>query len=161
LQFEDQTAAYNQIGAAQKEAQERAQAAQADEIALVENRENQRLARYWPEWKDEAKREAIQTEMLEGLQKHYGLSAKEVEEVRDHRFLLIARDALKARTANANAPAIKAEVEKRAVARVVKSNAAQARNGDGRFAGSAMKELEQTGSEASFAKFLLSSGALR
>lgn len=161
LQYEDQAAAYAQIGAAAKEAQERAQAARADEIALVESRENQRLARYWPEWKDDAKREAIQNEMLEGLQKHYGLSAKEVEDVRDHRFLLIARDALRARAMKTDAPAIKAEVEKRATARVVKGNAAAARNADGRFASNAMKELEQTGSEASFAKYLLSSGALR
>ncbi len=125
-------------------------------------RENERVSRYIPEWKDETSRETYRTAMAESLAKHYGITEAEMNGLPfSHKFIRLAADALKAK----ETPVRQAEVRKQLqekVVKVVKGQSQQNRDmATGRFTSDARKELRETGSEAAMAKWLMSSGALK
>ena len=125
-------------------------------------RENERVSRYIPEWKDEKSRDAYRTAMAEKLAKHYGISEAEMNGLPfSHKFIRLAADALKAK----ETPVKQAEVRKQLqekVVKVTKGGVMPDRDpGTGRFLSDARKELRETGSEDAFARLLLKSGALK
>ena len=170
LQFEDQAAAYNAAIAAYKEADENVKQVRTAESAERDRREHERLVRHWKDWADDGKRQAMQADLVKGLEKHYGMSqadfARLNDQITDHRLLLIVKEALDAKeakaTAKTKAPEVKAQVKER-VAKVVRGNSSQARdaNGTGRFVSQARDELAKTGSEAAMAAYVLRSGLAR
>lgn len=56
--------------------------------------ESQRMLERMPSWKDTAKADAEKREIAEALLSDYGYTADELQELYDHRALLIARDAV-------------------------------------------------------------------
>lgn len=122
-------------------------------------RELDRTARYIPEFKDPAAREAKKAEWLDVL-KPYGLTQEDLNEITDHRALRIINDFAKAKLAERKAPEVRKAVQEKAP-KIVKGRANPNRDaGNGRYISDAKKELKETGSQDAFAKKLLRSGFL-
>lgn len=124
----------------QQLAQQQQQAVQQQE-ALRAQAELQTLARMWPEWADPAKAAAEADTMVRELGKHYKLDPETLDSVSDHRFFLVARDALKYRALQKGADVQKAVATKREAPRATRSTQTPPRQGDGRFVQGAMKAL--------------------
>lgn len=60
-------------------------------------RESRALEKVWPELKDKA----VQSKVIAGMHEHYGLDAKTIQSVTDHRFYAMAKDALELRALKA------------------------------------------------------------
>jgi hypothetical protein len=107
-----------------------------------------------PEWKDAAKfGEAKQT--ILGTLDNYGFSKEEVGNILDHRFFLLARDAIAFRKQQAKAPELTNKV--RTAPKVVKSGTPQPAASK-EAALKALKEKIKQGKEGSVAAYLLKSG---
>lgn len=111
--WEQQMGLYNMV---QQSAQGIAQQQQQFEEQRDE-REFHRLAPHWPEFTDPVKGQTVQTEFVAGMHKHYGLSPQETDAaLTDHRYALVARDALKWREHQASQTAAKTSLKEKVVA---------------------------------------------
>lgn len=72
--------------------------------------EQQRLAEAMPELKDPAKLQAFNGELVKGIEK-YGFAAQDLNNVYDHRLILLAKDALAYQKLMANKPKAMAKTE--------------------------------------------------
>jgi hypothetical protein len=124
----------------QQLAQQQQQAIQQQE-ALRAQAELRTLSQLWPEWADPAKAAAEADTMVRELGKHYKLDLETLESVSDHRFFLLAKDALQYRALQKGADVQKAVAVKREAPRATRSTQTPPRAGDGRFVQGAMKAL--------------------
>lgn len=111
--WEQQMGLYNMVQDASKgiERQQQQFEEQRDE------RELRALAPHWPEFTDPVKGQTVQTEFVSGMHKHYGLSPQETDAaLTDHRYALVARDALKWREHQASQTAAKTTLKEKVAA---------------------------------------------
>lgn len=132
--------------------------AQANDLAT--QRENERLARYIPEWKEETTRAAKREEILGILGPKYGLTKADLDEIVDHRAWRVLADVAKAAKVTTEAPAVRKAVQEKA-AKIVNGKMPPREKTSGRFVSEASRELKATGSENAFARKLMASGALK
>jgi membrane protein involved in colicin uptake len=71
----------------------------------------QRLVEAIPEWLDPVRANAEATQLLEGA-KHYGLTAQDIDDMADHRVVVVLRDALAYRALKDKTASTKEEVKK-------------------------------------------------
>lgn len=72
----------------------------------------QRLVEAIPEWLDPVRAQAEGTKLLQGSEKHYGLTAADIDGIADHRVVVALRDALAYRELKDKSASVKAEVQK-------------------------------------------------
>ena len=138
-----------------------------DQVASLQEqaqnaREHERLARVWPEWKDEAKREAKTQALLDGAEKVLGIPRDVMQKMPFHHKVMQALDeALKAKQAPVKAAEVKKVIQEKAPKMVNGRAPLPAREQNGRFVNEARQALKETGSEDAFAQYLLKSGALK
>lgn len=158
LQYEEDVQTFQRVDAQMKEAASKEGQVKAAATAESDAREHERMARFFPEWKNPETRQAMQQKLFTGISKQYGIPAAVLDNAPFHHGLLrMAMDALKGHEAKAAAPAIKAAVVEKA-AKVTRSNAPADRDQSGRFVADARKSLKETGSEDAFAAWALKSG---
>lgn len=123
-QFEAAMERYNFIGQAAKDIATR----QAGLDAARDEREFKALTPHWPEFTDPVKGQAVQTEFMAAMNKHYGYSPEELDRsLTDHRNALVARDALKWREHAAKQATAKTTLKEKVVAKApAKTGATQA-----------------------------------
>ncbi len=124
------------------------------------DRENQRLARYIPEWKDPETRAAKRAEIEGVLTAKYGLSKDDFESVANHKAWRMMADLAKLSQVNAKAPEVKKTVQEKAP-KLVNGRLPPRETGTGRFVSEDRKALRETGSEDAFARMLIRSGSLK
>lgn len=123
-------------------------------------RENERTARFIPEFKDEKAREAKKGEILKSLQR-YGITKQDLDDIADHKAWRIMNDLAKYVSAEKKAPEVKKHLTE-TKPKIVNGRVSQARDPqNGRFMDVARKELKKDGSEGAFAKYLMRTGALK
>lgn len=150
----------NQVYATVKGAMEGRQqvAVAVDQTEL--DRENQRLARYIPEWKDPETRAAKRAEIEGVLTAKYGLTKDDFESVGNHKAWRMMADLAKLSQVNAKAPEVKKTVQEKAP-KLVNGRLPPRETGTGRFVSEDRKALRETGSEDAFARMLIRSGSLK
>lgn len=146
---------YQQV---QTRAQEMAQAAQAQGEWLDAQRraeEDRVLIRYWPEIADEAVQETVWNE----LKTAYRMTDEDLGKALDnHKYALVARDALAYRKMMAKGPETRKQVEAKAPKLVrtkseAKAGGAQSRNVNGQYASGALDNLRKTKSDDAAAAY--------
>ncbi len=93
----------NRMQAAQNQAHQRAQAEQAQHFQAKLKTEQAALYERAPELSDETKRREFYNDMITSG-KHYGFSENEMNDVHDHRVMLMVKDALAYRKLQAGKP---------------------------------------------------------
>ena len=152
---------YNKVAATVRQAQAGQNVTLSHQDKDFLRREEERTARFIPEWKDEKAREALKSEMLETLGQRYGVTKADLDDIADHKALRIIHDLHKSLKAEKKAPEVRKHITE-TKPRIVNNRAPQAREkGTGKFVSESRKELKETGSEGAFAKMLLKSGALK
>lgn len=138
------------------------QAVQVQQKALadrIDEMEAHRLLRVWPEMADPAKGETLRTELVSGLGKHYGLDEAELNAITNHKYFLVARDALAYRALQKGAtpaPTPKPQETKPApklVRTQTQAASAQERGSGGKFVSSAASRLASEKSDAAAVDF--------
>lgn len=120
--FEQRMGAYQQATQLAQHLQGQASQAAAFQQEQREEAELGRLTKAWPEFSKADVREAF----VKDATQHYGVSAEELDEVMvDHRQVLILKDALAFRKAQAAGGDMKAKVVAKAAAKVASQPAAQ------------------------------------
>lgn len=160
LDYDAYVTHYNKVVATMRQAQEGAKAVSSQTDTEVSRRELARAARFIPEFKDEKSREAKKAEFLEVLNARYGIDKDALDGIEDHRAWRMINDLVGRIRAEKAAPEVRKQVQEKA-AKLVQGRLPDRDPGNGRFVSDARKELREKGSEDSFVKFLLSSGALK
>lgn len=124
-------------------------------------RENERIARYIPEWKDDKGRTAFKSKVLEALGPKYGITVEDLADIVDHKAWRIIADLSNAVTTEKKAPEIRKAVQAKAPKLVNGRAPATERDSNGRFVNEARNELKKSGTEDAFANFILRSGVTR
>jgi len=83
---------------------------QQQQQAIVTDEMN-KLKEVWPEFYDETKASEVRSAFLDGLQQHYGIDPQTVSTVLDHRFYLMAKDALAFKGVKKDAPQVSARLK--------------------------------------------------
>lgn len=107
--------------------------------------EAQKLREAWPELADETKGREIRTNIVQGMQEHYGFAPDELSSIHDHRVLLTIRDALAYRALQQQTPKVRQvlkETKPRLVRPGVKQTQAQRKEN---AISEASKRLKKTG----------------
>jgi len=139
---------------AQQAAAEQAQVRQ-QQAALRMQRENERLGRYIPEWKDDKSRADLASRMSDFMAKTYGLDEATMNEVAfDHRLVRAMHELMTLKAQAVKAPEVRKEVQERAP-KITKAAPSQQRAPDGRFVSDAARQLKETGSEDAAARLFL------
>jgi len=111
-QFADRQAQIQQsLGVLQQE-QEQARAQQQQALTQRVQQEKQSLFNKVPEWNTEESWQKGNADIREGLSKTYGLEEHILNDIVDHRFVLIARDALKYKKLQDGKPNVLNKVKK-------------------------------------------------
>ena len=164
-QYEDQVALLQGIKQ-RKDAEERARAetiqqAQGEHFA----REHERVSRFLPDWKDEAKRDDMRKGIYEFLGKAYGLDANflDTRVPFDHRIMRAITDLKSLKEAQTKAPEVRKSVQEQAPKLNAKGRIpSQDRDpANGQFVNQAKKRLKSEGSEAAAAAKWLAEGRIR
>lgn len=122
-------------------------------------KENERLARYIPEWGKEETRTAKRAEIESFMESKYGVGKEFLGDVVDHRAWRMLNDLMKLSSVQQKAPEVRKAVQEKAP-KIVNGRAPQTRDTQsGRYVSEARKELRETGSEDAFVRMLLRSGA--
>lgn len=157
-QYEQQMTLFERAQTTARAAMGERQRIEAQQDALRIQRENERLGRYIPEWKDEAKREELGQRMTEFMVKQYGLDEQTLNRVSfDHRLVRAMHELMTLKGMQTAAPEVRKTVQEKAP-KIVKSAPSQTRGPDGKFTGqssTAAKELKETGSEDAAARLFL------
>lgn len=126
------------------------------QLALRVARENERLGRYIPEWKDDKSRAELESRMTAFMKQTYGLDEKVLNEVTfDHRLVRAMHELMTLKSMQTKAPEVRKAVQEKAP-KLTKAAPPQARTQDGKFASNAAERLKQTGSEDDAARLFLS-----
>lgn len=127
---------------------------QKDTLEATTKQESAKLKEVWPELYDAdgTKATAARTNLMNGLQEHFGIDAATVSTVLDHRFYLLAKAALEYKAIHKEAPKVTARLKGKPT--VVKPGTrTQAKSGQKQFTDK-MANLRKTGSdEAAMALF--------
>lgn len=127
----------------------------------VVRRENERLARYVPAFKDEASAKARRAEIAQTLGERYGLTEQDLDGVWDHKAWRIMNDLADRIAKDRKAPEVRKQVQEKAP-KLVNGRVPNSRDQQtGRFIAEADKELRERGTEDAFARKLMRSGALK
>ena len=125
-------------------------------MALRVQRENERLGRFIPEWKDEKSRTDLEQRMTNFMKTTYGLDERVLNEVTfDHRLVRAMHELMTLKSQATKAPDVRKEVQEKAP-KITKAAPSQQRAPDGRFASDAAKQLKESGSEEAAARLFLS-----
>ena len=124
---------YNQVLGTVKQAQDGKRVIVSQQDQEYARREADRINRVIPEFKDEKTREARKSEILDVLGKTYGVTKAELDEIIDHKAWRMMNDLAKLKSAEKKAPEVKKHLQ----------------------------EHKQAGTEESFARLLMRSGALK
>lgn len=130
------------------------------QVSEFVRRETERAARFIPEFKDDTTRAAKMKDYLDVLGPRFGLSQSDLDEIADHRAWRIIDFVAKTVKSERAAPVVRKHVQEKA-AKLVNGRLPDRDKGSGRFISDARKELKDSGSEDSFARLLLRSGALK
>jgi hypothetical protein len=106
--FGDYMQTRRQRVAARQEFEQRQQAALQEHL----KGEFAKLTEKVPEWRDQTAFKAALTELREGAGQHYGLPPEEVDGIKDHRAMLVLRDALSWRKMQSAKPVSEKRVSK-------------------------------------------------
>ena len=109
--YEKRLGEYYQSSQQLQQARQQSEAIEAQRVAAVTQAEKDKLKEAWPDFYDEAKAHEVRSSFLTGLQQHYGIDPKTVETVLDHRFYILARDAIAYRAAKKEAPNVSAKLK--------------------------------------------------
>jgi hypothetical protein len=152
--FEQRQATFQKVQAEQARLWEQQQAEQAKNVQSYLAAQQQELLAKLPEWKDETKAKAEKAAIAEFLGKN-GFKPEELGNVADHRFVILARNAMKYAQLMEKAQAATKRVEK-LPPKVERPGVVETTKPDGRTA--AMQRLGKTGrvedAAAVFAQFL-------
>lgn len=121
-------------------------------------REQEKLARFIPEWKDEKAREARKGEILDVLSKRYGVTKEDLDDIVDAKAWRMMNDLANMAKAVQKAPEVRKAVQEKAP-KLVQGKLPPRDTGNGRFVSEARAELKKSGSEDAFANYLLRAGA--
>lgn len=151
---------YNRVLATVSQAEQgKAHVLSQAEKAEIE-RENNRLARFIPEWGDEKAREAKRSEILSALETKYGITKEEFEGVTSHKAWRMMNDLAKLSQMQTKAPEVRKSVQEKA-AKLTNGKMPAREQGTGRFVSDARKELRETGSVDAAARLFMRSGLTR
>lgn len=123
-------------------------------------RENDRLARYIPEWKEEPTRNAKRDEILSVLGPKYGFTKEDLDATYDHRAWRALNDLAKLAKVKTEAPQIRKAVQEKA-AKIVNGKLPSREQGTGRFVSEDRKQLRETGSIDAAARLFMRSGVTK
>lgn len=84
---------------------------EAEQRQTTINQEMGKLKEAWPEFYDDATKSEVRKSFLDGLQQHFGIDPQTVSSVHDHRFYLMAKDALAFRGVKKDAPKVSARLK--------------------------------------------------
>ena len=121
-------------------------------------REQEKAARFIPEWKDEKTRAAKKAEILDVLSKRYGVTQADLDDIVDHKAWRMMADLVKMANVETKAPEIKKAVQEKAP-KLVNGRVPPKDPSNGRFVSEARKELQAKGTEDAFVNYLLKAGA--
>lgn len=107
--------AYQSFLALKEQDEQRKNGETAAEMRKRLETERTKLLDAIPVLKDQTKGKVVWDNIVSGAQKHYGITAQEVNSVSDHRMLKALRDALAYQQLRAKAPEVKADAVKRPV----------------------------------------------
>lgn len=138
--FQRVTGFMGQLQQQQQAAQQQLQQAQAAQDWERAGAELQQLTRVWPEWGDPVTAEKLADDMSAQLAKHYRLDRQTLESVSDHRFFLMAKDALAYRAQAKGAEVKQIVAAKREPPRATRGQT-QTRDQGGRYVASAQQAL--------------------
>ena len=110
-EYDARMADYYQSTQQLQQIREQEQRYQAEQQQAVIRAEMDKLKTVWPEFYDETKADAVRGSFLEGLKQNYGIDPQTVSSVLDHRFYLIAKDALAYRGVKKDAPSVSAKLK--------------------------------------------------
>jgi hypothetical protein len=154
--YEQRVALYQNAQHRYSEAKAEEDRIQSAKDALREKREDERLARYLPEWKNEKTRVELQQSMTDFMVKAYGLEPDVLDKVKfDHRLVRAMHELMTLKSQATKAPDVRKEVQEKAP-KITKAAPSQQRAPDGRFASDAAKQLKESGSEEAAARLFLS-----
>lgn len=146
--FETRQAAYQQNMQEQAKVKELSQAeAQQNHLRFLEQQRDELFAKL-PDWKDEGKRKADQEAISKYLMDR-GMDRQMIDRISDHRFVLIARDAMRYQEMVGKA-AVAVKKVQQAPAKVFKPGVGDSPRVDGRT--TAMRNLSKSGSVADAAE---------
>ena len=148
-----------QINSSMNVLQQNQQATQAQQQEQLQERvqaERQSLFNKVPEWNTEESWQKGNAEIREGLNKSYGLEEHILNDIVDHRFVLIARDALKYRKLQEGKPNVLNKVKK--APKVSKSSAPKAKPGKSDKNLKLIKQIKDSGGKHGIEALLLETG---
>lgn len=155
-QYEQQVGLYQRAQEAAEQAVKEQSQVRAQQTQIRMQRENERLGRYIPEWKDDKSRAELAGKMSEFMAKAYGLDEATMNQVAfDHRLVRAMHELMTLKSQQTKAPEVRKAVQEKAP-KLTKAAPPQARTQDGKFAGNAAERLKQTGSEDDAARLFLS-----
>ena len=141
--FADRQAQINHSLGVLQQNQQQAQAQQQQQLQERVQAEKQSLFNKVPEWNTEESWQKGNAEIRTGLTKHYGLEEEILNDVVDHRFVLIARDALKYRNLQEGKPNVLNKVKK--APKVSKSSAPKGKTSQSQKSLKLMKTIKDSG----------------
>jgi len=147
----------NSMNTLQTQNQEKQQQAEAELGQRVEQ-ERQALFNKVPEWNTEETWIKGNAEIRTGLSKHYGIEEEVLNDIVDHRFVLIARDAMKYKALQEGKPATLNKVKK--APKVIKSGAPKAKSKVNDKLLSLRKQVKDSGGKRGVTALLMEQGII-
>lgn len=161
MRYDEFSSHYGRVVHTLKQAEQGSDATFSHVSQEEERRETERASRFIPEFREPKTRDAWKADALELLNQRYGVTKDMMDEIVDHRAWRIINDLVKTVKAEKKAPEVKKHLQE-TKPKIVNGRASPARdNQTGRFVDSARKAHQKTGTEASFASYLMKSGALK
>ena len=156
-QYEQQTALYQHAQTQAQAAQAEREKVEAHQMALRVQRENERLGRFIPEWKDEKSRTDLEQRMTNFMKTTYGLDERVLNEVTfDHRLVRAMHELITLKSQATKAPDVRKEVQEKAPKITKAATPSQQRAPNGQFVADAARQLKETGSEEAAARLFMS-----
>ena len=112
--------------------------------------EMDKLKEVWPDFYDQSRASEVRGTFLNGLQQHYGIDPQTVSTVLDHRFYLLAKDALAFKGVKKDAPAVSARLKTKP--KVVKPGTRTQSKPQAKQLAEAKARLKRSGREADAAE---------
>lgn len=161
IQYDSFVAHYNKVLGTLKQAEQGQVAIGGQQGTEYERRELDRTGRFIPEFKDPATRQTRKAEILDTLGKTFGVTQQELDEIVDHKAWRMMDRLDKALRAEKKAPEVKKHLQE-TKPKIVNGRVSQVRDSQsGQFVSKARQEHAKSGTEESFARLLMRSGALK
>lgn len=160
IQYDNFVAHYQKVLGTLRQADQGRVAISGQQDSEYTRRETDRASRFIPEFKDEKTRATRKSEILTALAP-YGVTQAELDEIVDHKAWRMMDDLAKLKTAQKKAPEVKKHLQE-TKPRIVNGRASTVRDPQsGQFVSKARQEHAKAGTEDSFARLLMRSGALK